>query len=132
MSLEQTGQIEAAAVAFERARAGSDNNAATLAGHGHLLARASRMSEAEGILSQLLGMAPPVYLSPYWLAIVYTGMGRVNDALDCLEDACRQHDTWLVWLKTEPRFDSLRGHERFDELLRQVGFLSRMGRRAAP
>ena len=132
MALEQTGQVEAAAVAFESARAASDNNAATLAGLGHMLAGAGRTSDAESVLSQLLEMSSRTYVSTYWVAVVHAGLGHVDEALDCLETACREHDTWMVWLKAEPRFDGLRGHERFDELLRQVGFLPRLGWRTAP
>src|SRR4029079_13010360 len=102
-------------------------NATALASLGHLLARAGPVSEAERILSQLLAMSRSAYVSAYWPAIVYAGLGRVDAALDCLENACRQRDLWLVWLKTDPRFDGLREQERFDELLRQVGLLPRLG-----
>jgi TolB-like protein/Tfp pilus assembly protein PilF len=132
IALEQAGRYEEAATAFEKARARSDGNATALASLGHLLARAGPVSEAERILSQLLEMSRSAYVSAYWPAIVYAGLGRVDAALDCLENACRQRDLWLVWLKTDPRFDGLREQERFDELLRQVGLLPRLGRRAAP
>jgi TolB-like protein/Tfp pilus assembly protein PilF len=132
LALQHVGRNEEAAVAFEKARAGSKDNACSLGALGHLMAHSGRASEAESILSQLIEMSRHEYVSAYWPAVVYAGLGRVHEALDWLENACRQHDLWLVWLKTEPRFDGLRGEERFDELLLQVGLLPRLGRRAAP
>ncbi len=43
-------------------------------------------------------------------------------AFEYLEGARQQRDVWLVWLKAEPQFDSLRSDPRFEELLREVGF----------
>jgi Flp pilus assembly protein TadD len=120
IALAQKGRYEEAAAAFEEAHAGSDANPATLAGLGCLLAVSGRTAEAGAILRRLQEASRRRYVSPYWLAMLHAGMGQADAALEALEDACRQRDLWLVWLRTEPRFDALRGHPRFQELLRRT------------
>ena len=41
-------------------------------------------------------------------------------ALEWLEKAYEDRDVWLVWLKVEPRFDSLRSNTRFHNLLSKL------------
>jgi Flp pilus assembly protein TadD len=125
IALEQKGQYEDAEAAFAQARAGSEDNVTALASLGHLLALTRREEEAEGILLQLEDRAAGGYVSPYHLAILNTGLGRIEEALRRLESACAQRDLWMVWLQTEPRFDRLRGEPRFDGILRRLGFASR-------
>jgi hypothetical protein len=62
------------------------------------------------------------YVSAYLSALVYTGLGEVQLAFDSLERAVRERDSWLVWLKTEPRLDALRSSPQFNDLLRHLGF----------
>ena len=62
------------------------------------------------------------YVSAYLSALIYAGLGEEQPALDSLERAVRERDSWLVWLKTEPRFDCLRSSPRFKEFLRILGF----------
>jgi serine/threonine protein kinase len=41
----------------------------------------------------------------------------LDDALDLLEKACEEHDTWVYTFKIDPMWDRLRGHPRFEALL---------------
>jgi hypothetical protein len=56
--------------------------------------------------------------------LVQAGLGQIDAALECLEDAYRNHDLYLVWLNTDPRFDILRPDPRFESLLRRMGLLA--------
>jgi len=51
------------------------------------------------------------------------GLGQQDEGLECLEKACEERDVWLVWLKAEPRFDSLRSGPRFENLLRRISLV---------
>jgi hypothetical protein len=46
-----------------------------------------------------------------------------EQALTWLEKAYRQHSSMMTWLKTDQRFDSIRGEPRFQELMRRVGLI---------
>ena len=46
--------------------------------------------------------------------------GELEKALACLERAEQARSGWLVYLRTEPRFDPLRGAPRFQELLSRL------------
>ena len=62
---------------------------------------------------------------PYYLALVYTAEGRASPALDALEAAYREQDSTLVNIRSDPRFDRIRGERRFTELVTRMGFPAR-------
>jgi TolB-like protein/Tfp pilus assembly protein PilF len=124
MALEQSGFFAEAEEAYRTTAAG-ERNPASMAGLGYLLARMDRREEARCVLAELDEIAGLGYLSGYWRAMLYTGLGCADEALDHLESACAQHDLWLVWLKMEPRFDVLRSEPRFEEIMQRLGFSPR-------
>jgi tetratricopeptide (TPR) repeat protein len=55
------------------------------------------------------------------LAGACAAAGRLEESLDLLEQAYREHHDWLVWdVATHPTWDNLRGQPRFQELLRKL------------
>ena len=48
-------------------------------------------------------------------------LGEPDEALDCLEAAYQDRDTYLVWLKIRPVFDSIRSDSRFGQLCDKIG-----------
>jgi DNA-binding winged helix-turn-helix (wHTH) protein/tetratricopeptide (TPR) repeat protein len=73
--------------------------------------------EAEQILQDLLEESKQNYVPPYSIALVYTGLGRKNEALEWLQKALVEHSHWRGWLSLTPELDSLRSDPRFTELL---------------
>ena len=65
------------------------------------------------------------YVSPVLIACVYEGLGRTDEALNLLEQAVAERDGWLVFMNSFPRFESLRGEPRFENILRRVGLPDR-------
>jgi len=122
LACEQLGRYDEAIQALKNARDGSQGNPATLAGLGHAFAMAGNPQEALEILSDLREMSKGSYVSPYGLGIVYAGLGDQDKGFESLDNAFRERDVWLVWLKTEPRFDVLRSDVRFQEILKRIGF----------
>jgi adenylate cyclase len=86
----------------------------------HALASAGKKAEADEILAELLERARAEYLPSYWIALVFTGLGDVDQAMAWLERAYEERSSWLVWIKVEPRFDGLRSDPRFASLLRRM------------
>jgi DNA-binding winged helix-turn-helix (wHTH) protein/tetratricopeptide (TPR) repeat protein len=88
---------------------------------GHAYAAAGMKREADGILDSLTALSARQYVSPYDLATMWTGLGEVRRALDCLDAACEDRPWPLVYLKVDPKFDRLRSQRRFIDLLHRIG-----------
>jgi serine/threonine-protein kinase len=75
-------------------------------------ALAGRTDEARRLLGRLSSRAQ--------IASVQTALGEKEAALASLEEALDTRDYAVVWLKTDPTFDSLRSEPRFQALLRRL------------
>ncbi len=116
---EQKGMVEKALTEFQKAvTLPVDSRAAT----GHAYAMLGEGDKAMAILDELKELSKHKFVSPYYLAILYTGLNRKDDAFIWLENAYRERSHWLIFLNVEPAFDSLRSDPRFAELVRRVGF----------
>lgn len=73
------------------------------------------------ILGELTKLAKKEYVSPYFLAGIYIGLGEAERAIEYLEKAYEDHSHWLLYLHIDPSMDPLRGTPRFQHLLQRVG-----------
>jgi len=121
LAYEQLELHEEAIVEFQNARVCSGDHPSAVAALGHAYAVAGERSKAEELLRELEQVSRTRYVSPYWLSILYCGLGEDARAFEALAKAHEQRDVWLVWLKVEPRFDRLRSDTRFQELLGSMG-----------
>jgi serine/threonine-protein kinase len=87
----------------------------------HTYALAGKKDEAQKILVDLQRLSSERYISPYHLALVYSGLGNKEEAFNRLEQAFRDRTDYLVYLKVDPRFDSLRDDQRFASLVERIG-----------
>jgi eukaryotic-like serine/threonine-protein kinase len=60
------------------------------------------------------------YVSPYFTAVKYAGLGDRDRAFEALERAYQERDTWLVHLKVDPMLDTLRSDPRYVNLLSRI------------
>ena len=121
LAYAQMGLTEDAIVELRNARICAGDQPAVLAALAHVHACAGESSEAARILGELESLSQRRYVSPYWLGLVYAGLGDRTRALELLGRAYQERDVWLTWLGVEPRFDALRGEPRFRELLGSMG-----------
>jgi hypothetical protein len=56
------------------------------------------------------------------VALVYAGLGEKRQALNWLDKALEDRAHWLVWIRLDPRWDSIRDELRFKTIVRGVGF----------
>jgi len=56
-------------------------------------------------------------------AFVLLALGRHDEALALLEEAVNQQSSRLLWLRVDPRVDSVRSDPRFEALLSRIGGL---------
>jgi tetratricopeptide (TPR) repeat protein len=62
------------------------------------------------------------YVSPFHMALIYVALNKLDQAFECLEEAFKDRDQWLVFLKVEPRLDTLRSYPQFQDLLLRLNF----------
>ena len=87
---------------------------------GYAYAVSGQPDRARGILQELEAESKTRYVSPYFLAIVYAGLGEHDRVFFWLDRAVADRSDVLVYLDVEPRLDSFRSDPRYRALLRQV------------
>jgi adenylate cyclase len=105
---------------MEHAVALSGGNNLWLGQLGEAYAMSGMREKAEEILERLLERSRTAYVSPYHLAYVYTGLGRLDEAMDCLEQASEKRSGSIYGIKGSFLFKPLRSHPRFVALLRRM------------
>ena len=119
----QAEMLEPAIAAFEKAVSGSRNHVA-LPALAQAYALAGRTGEARVILGELQQQIAGRYVPAPMVARIHLGLGEPELALDCLETGLLERSYWMVFLKTDPVYDSIRAHPRFRHLLSEMRFAS--------
>ena len=116
------GQNRTAEALRHLAEARTDSPA-YLAELGRVHAQAGNVAEATTLLRTLEARraASPELVPLDALAILHAALGHTNQALEMVEEAYRQRAPILVWLKVDPRYDSLRTQPRFISVLKAMG-----------
>jgi tetratricopeptide (TPR) repeat protein len=87
---------------------------------GHAYAVAGKNAEARQILDDLHRLAENQYVLPYGFALIHVGLGENDAALEWLEKAFEDRNSWMPYLQVEPRLDPLRSDPRFQDLLHRM------------
>ncbi len=119
---EQVGMIDEATTAMEEAIVLSKQDRIVRASIGYTYAKAGRRSDAERLLDELKEESKQRYFPSYLVAESYAGLGEKDQAFEWLEKAYEERSGYLVWLRSEPRLDSLRADPRFQDLVRRMNF----------
>ena len=90
---------------------------------GYALAKSGKRMEAQADLEELLKLSTKRYVPPSHLALLYIGLDSHDKSLDWLERGYQQRDPKMTFLKVQRNWDSLRNDQRFQDLLRRVGFM---------
>jgi len=89
---------------------------------GYAYAKSGRKDEARKLLTELKELAKRRYVASFWIAMIYVGLDEKDEAFAWLEKAYQERSWWLVWIKMDPKVDSLRSDPRFSDLMRRIGF----------
>ena len=117
---EQKEMYTEAIAAYQKAIGTSERTSPLLGLLGHAYAASGKRGEALKVLNELTEMAKLKYVSPYDLAVLYTGLGEKDRAIEQLNKAYDDRAGWIINLKVEPLFDPLRSDPRFADLLRRM------------
>ena len=122
MAYQQKGMVKEAIAEFRKAS--SEDSSEAIAALGHAYGIAGKRDEARQIIIQLTQPSKQPsklrYISPYDVAVAYTGLGEGDNALLWLEKAYEEHAWSCVKMITEPRLDSLRSTPRFQSLIGRI------------
>jgi hypothetical protein len=89
---------------------------------GGTCGRAGQKDEALRILARLDDLARERYVSPLHRANVLVGIGEIDRALDDMEKAYAERCPVHTFSNTMPYFDCLQSKQRFQLLMRKIGF----------
>ncbi|HET9531926.1 MAG TPA: tetratricopeptide repeat protein [Blastocatellia bacterium] len=122
MAYNQRGMVDEAIAELQEVADRPESRTLFKAVLGYIYAKAGRTSEAMTILNVLKEGRPGRSAPAFDIALVYTGLGDVDQAFEWLEKARAERNPFLVYVKMDPHFDLLRADPRFADLLRRVGF----------
>jgi serine/threonine-protein kinase len=125
VSYLQNGNLGEAEAVLERGVRDSENNPIMVATLGHAYAVAGMPARAEELLASLNSRSPHGYVPSLCSAFIQMGLGNRDAAFSELEKAFEERSGWLMFLRVDPRFDSLHSDPRFHALLQRIGLLSR-------
>jgi TolB-like protein/DNA-binding winged helix-turn-helix (wHTH) protein/Tfp pilus assembly protein PilF len=119
---EQKKMYDQAIAELRRAADISQSSPPAIAALARIYAVSGRTSEARKLLDQLMEQSKKRYVSPFYVAIVYAGLGENDQALDWIEKAYKDRSNAIVFAKVDPQLDTLRATPRFQSLLRRLAF----------
>jgi serine/threonine-protein kinase len=116
------GMYTEAIASAEAARTYSGGSSEAVATIGFVLAVSGRRDEALEVQRQLEKQAAERYVPAYTLAQVPAALGEKERAISLLERSYENRDALMVFLKVEPKWETLRNEERFQRLIRMMNF----------
>lgn len=118
---EQKGMHAQAIAMYEKAIRLTERTSNILGLLGNAYAASGNRAEALKILAEMKGMSKSRYVSPWDLAIIYTGLGEKDQAIEQVTRAYEERAGWIINIGSEPMLDPLRSDPRFKDLVRRMG-----------
>jgi hypothetical protein len=88
---------------------------------GYASALAGDLQRARTVLQELMLLSRERYIPPHNLALLHTGLGEDEAAIDWLERGCEVRDVLLpAFLTVDPSWDKLRGNPRVTLILKAM------------
>jgi DNA-binding winged helix-turn-helix (wHTH) protein/TolB-like protein/Tfp pilus assembly protein PilF len=130
-TFEQQRKLPEALASLRRAVELSSSSTLALTGLAHAQAEAGELAAARQSLRQIEQRASSAYVSPFFRAALYEALGQRDTAIEWLENSYRERAYWLISIKVNPWFDSMRGDARFRDLESRIGFSEAASSRSA-
>jgi serine/threonine-protein kinase len=114
------GKYDLAIQAGEKAVKLSNEEPPIIGDLGLYYGRSGNTKRAKEILNSLLNRYKQETIAPFWIAIVYLGLGQLDKFYEWLEKGLEKHDSNLLYLFV-PIFDPIREDPRFVALRKKMG-----------
>jgi hypothetical protein len=115
VTLEQEGRFDEAIEIFGKL---AEHRAEMMSFLGHALAAAGRQDEARPWIERLKTFPGP---PAFEIARIHVGLRDADEALRWLATAVSQRAVHLILMPADPRFDWLRKHPRYADVVRPMG-----------
>jgi serine/threonine-protein kinase len=120
-ALEQKGSYAEALAELKQALQLSEGDSNELAALGQAYAQSGDRAQAQKILRELTDRSTRTYVQPMWITAIEAALGDKAEAIRWLRQAVGDRSVWLIYLKVDPLFDTLRTDPRFADLVQQAG-----------
>jgi hypothetical protein len=91
-----------------------------IAAEGYVAGKCGVRDRAQASLETFRSLARKRYVTSYGVALVHAGLGDTAETLVWLRKAYEERSHWMVWLRRDPRWDSVRADPQFARLEREV------------
>ena len=88
---------------------------------GNVYGLSGDKKEAKNILDTLNLLSAKRFVTSYGVALVYAALNEKDQAFQWLNKAYDERSHWLVWLRSDPRWNNIRSDKRFAALVNNVG-----------
>jgi serine/threonine protein kinase/tetratricopeptide (TPR) repeat protein len=119
----QKKEYDKALAEFEEANQLFGGSTNMLATYGTTEALAGKKGDATSMLESLLSTSKEEYVSAYDIAMIYTGLGDIDEAFNWLQKAVEEHSYLLIYLNVDPILDPLRSDKRFNTIQKKLSLL---------
>lgn len=116
----QQSKYDEGLVNFEEAFRLSGANIRVRSWLAHTYALMGRKEKALKILDELRALIQHRFVDPSFMALIYMGLGEKDRVFEWLKKGYEERSFWLVWLKVDPFFDSIRSDQEFRNLMRRM------------
>lgn len=117
LNLSREAQNEVA-----KAIALSGNSARGRATAAMVSALLGRHQEARATLQEMQKNEPvPGFRWSYARAVIHSYLNEIDAAFECLDQACKEGDGAVIYLRYDPHFAELRGDHRFTRIIEKIG-----------
>jgi Flp pilus assembly protein TadD len=121
-ALERRGDHAAALLALAEAGRLSGNNSKVMALKGYIHAASGQASLARDTLQQLAELRSKKFVPPYADALIWLGLGELEQVALCLNRCVEVHDVHLSFLLVDAKWDAIGSLPWFDDLRSRCAF----------
>jgi len=88
---------------------------------GWLYAIGGKKDKANEFLSELEERSKKGYVSSFWTALIYLGLGEMDKTFEWFEKAFEERDGNMIYFTVPPLFDPIRSDPRYKQLIKKMG-----------
>ncbi len=118
----EVGRLDDALAAIESAQAVVPDWPVLMAARGYTLGVMGRTDEARAVREEMGRLSTRRFVTAYGIALVHVGLGDTEEAFTWLDKAFAERSHWLVWLRLDPRWKTLRNDPRFAVLVDRMRY----------
>lgn len=118
---QQQKMYDSAVLEYERILIIQPEWPVALAAIGHVYGMRGDQKNAKNILETMHSLSTKKFVTAYGMALVYAGLNDRDETFEWLTKAYEERSHWLVWLKTDPRWNSIRNEKQYIEFVSRIG-----------